>query len=125
MTQINNFFFSEIEFCHESFSIYHFPYINNKIEENDRNNHTISIYGLEENYNVFYKIYNEISYCNKKNVKISCNAYNSRENKFIAYESCYANSFLMHFAGMNIILKFVVRNPKYYLAGVPVGALTG
>jgi len=119
MLYLNDLFLPEIEFLHENFSLYHFPYINNKIQTIDKKNHILSIYGLEGNTDVFKKIYNEISYCNKKNILISCNVSNPTDLSFVAYEQCFATSLNIDFVGMYLVMKFELFKPSYYLAGAP------
>lgn len=122
MNHLDKHFFPEIEFLHENFLLYHFPYINNKLEYSYLNEYMLSIYGLKDNLEKFTKIFNEISYCNKKNIKISTNVFSHMDSTFISFKDCFADSLDTDLlgTGMHLAMKFQLMKPNFYLAGALV-----
>lgn len=122
MNLLPSFYFSDVEFLHENYVIFNFPFINNKLESINNSNHHLTLYGNIENFEKFQKIFDEISYCNKKLVNISCNLTNDKDRVMIHYNSCFATQIEYKFLGQNLKLVFELFYPTYYFAGAAVAA---
>lgn len=117
MNLLPSFYFSNVQFLHKNYVIFDFTYINNNIEETYKDNYFLTLYGNQYNYEKFYKIFDEINYCNLKNVPISCSIKSEHHKMTIYFDSCFAEHLQTNFLGDNVKLAFNVYNPTYHFAG--------